>query len=332
MPYLPYEPSSEVRLGLVLYGGVSLAIYINGVAREFFCATRGQGVYSLIKGLTDSDIGVDIVSGTSAGGINGIFLGFALCNEREFAGFGKLWRDLGDISKLMRDPSRDPDATKSLLDSEGYYQPSLAASFASLTPVTASEYEFVTAVHELDLFITGTDVYGDISTVFDDSGNPVDLKNHRAIFQLKHRAGRKEPFKPALLNNAPVPSADDLTFQSLARLARLTSAFPVAFTPVFVADASTRASTVDGRLQCWGALGRAAWFIDGGVLNNKPFTSTLHEIFYRMANREVERRVMYVEPAPERFDPNHDPAEPTVFNTVGDPSSASPAINRSPPI
>jgi Patatin-like phospholipase len=140
MPYPPYEPSREVRLGLVLYGGLSLAIYINGVSREFFRATRGQDVYSLIKGLTDSDIGVDIVSGTSAGGINGIFLGFALCNEREFAGFAKLWRDLGDISKLMRDPSRNPDATKSLLDSEGYYQPSLASGFARLGLVTTNGY------------------------------------------------------------------------------------------------------------------------------------------------------------------------------------------------
>ena len=36
------EPKSrEVRLGVVMYGGVSLAIYINGVAREFFDAVRG---------------------------------------------------------------------------------------------------------------------------------------------------------------------------------------------------------------------------------------------------------------------------------------------------
>src|SRR6266700_1846218 len=101
-------PCREVRLGLVLYGGVSLAIYINGVAREFFRASRGQGVYTLIKLLTDSDIVVDIVSGTSAGGVNGSFLGYALCNQKEFADFEALWRDLGDISRLMRDPERDP--------------------------------------------------------------------------------------------------------------------------------------------------------------------------------------------------------------------------------
>src|SRR4029077_1876657 len=31
----------EVRLGVVMYGGVSLAVYINGVAHEFFRAVRG---------------------------------------------------------------------------------------------------------------------------------------------------------------------------------------------------------------------------------------------------------------------------------------------------
>ncbi len=37
MPATRGQPKSiETRLGLVMYGGVALAIYINGVAREFF--------------------------------------------------------------------------------------------------------------------------------------------------------------------------------------------------------------------------------------------------------------------------------------------------------
>ena len=38
------DKSREIRIGLVLYGGVSLAIYINGVAREFHRAVRGEGI------------------------------------------------------------------------------------------------------------------------------------------------------------------------------------------------------------------------------------------------------------------------------------------------
>jgi hypothetical protein len=61
-------------LGLVVYGGIALAIYMNGICREFYNAVRGRGIYKLIKALTDSDIIVDIISGTSAGGINGVLL------------------------------------------------------------------------------------------------------------------------------------------------------------------------------------------------------------------------------------------------------------------
>jgi hypothetical protein len=56
------QAAREARLGLVVYGGVSLAIYINGVADELFRAHRGRGVYKLLKHLLDSDIVVDIIS------------------------------------------------------------------------------------------------------------------------------------------------------------------------------------------------------------------------------------------------------------------------------
>src|SRR5688572_15932617 len=89
----------EIRLGLVVYGGVSLAIYINGVADELFRTVRGRGIYKLLKRLLDSDIVLDVVSGTSAGGINGLFLAYALTNDREFADCAMLWRDQGALTK-----------------------------------------------------------------------------------------------------------------------------------------------------------------------------------------------------------------------------------------
>jgi hypothetical protein len=80
---------------------------MNGVCREFYNATRGRGIYKLIKALTDSDIVVDIVSGTSAGGINGVLLSYAVANSYEkivvdFKEFGDIWRESGDINKLLR--------------------------------------------------------------------------------------------------------------------------------------------------------------------------------------------------------------------------------------
>ena len=50
----------EVRLGLVLYGGVSLAVYENGIAQEIHRAIRGDGVYGLLAKLKAKGIGGEL--------------------------------------------------------------------------------------------------------------------------------------------------------------------------------------------------------------------------------------------------------------------------------
>jgi predicted acylesterase/phospholipase RssA len=89
---MPHDKSRELRFGLVLYGGVSLAIYINGVVNEFLRMVRRDGVYKLIEWLTDTKLIVDIVSGTSAGGINGVFFAHALVNRLDFGEMERLGR------------------------------------------------------------------------------------------------------------------------------------------------------------------------------------------------------------------------------------------------
>lgn len=306
--------SREVRLGLIMYGGVSLAIYINGVAQEFFRAVRGRGVYRLIKALTDSDIVVDVISGTSAGGVNGIMLGYALCNNRDFAATSLLWRTAGDINKLLLDPAVNRESAYALLDGEGYYQTNLEEAFAKM-PALAEGDEDPSPVTELDLFVTGTDVTGTISTRFDDAGHPIDVKDHRAVFLLKHRRGRKEPFNPDFPSGSP-PAKPETTYQALATLARITSSFPVAFPPTHVGNEPPGDATVDGKLQLWGNLGKECYFMDGGVLDNKPFTYTIREIYYRLTDREVDRRLFYVEPDPERFTQPRKTARPNVFQAA----------------
>src|SRR5262245_4181725 len=119
----PQPFQREVRLGLVLYGGVSLAVYMNGVANEFFDVVKGRGPYKLLKALTASDVGVDIGSGTSAGGINGVLLSYALSNDRAFGTCRSFWREAADIESLLREPSSPPP--RSLLRGETYFQDQL---------------------------------------------------------------------------------------------------------------------------------------------------------------------------------------------------------------
>lgn len=302
----------EVRLGLVMYGGVSLAIYINGVAREFFRAVRGSGVYKLVKALTDSDVVVDVISGTSAGGINGIMLAYALCNNADFASSAQLWRRDADIRSLLRSPDNDPASAQSLLNSEGYYQPRLEDAFRYMPAyVPEGDGEINSKFDELDLYVTGTDVDGAVFTQFDDAGHPIDVKEHRSVFLLKHRRGRKEPFNPS---PSYEPQADrEVTYRSLAKLARITSCFPAAFTPVFVSKGET---AEDRLLQSWGRLEKESSFLDGGVLDNKPFTYALKEIFNRVAERRVDRKFFYVEPDPEHLSKLETASQPNFVQAV----------------
>ena len=285
----------EVRLGLVLYGGVSLCIYENGIVQEIYRAICGEGLYKLIGQLIDSDIVVDVISGTSAGGVNGVMLAYALTNKADFLQTAARWRELGDIAELMRKPD-DTDAS-SLLSSK-YYQEELERCYAeALQPLSNPA---APEVGELDLFVTGTDAYGVISTVYDDLGHPIDVKNHRALFQLQYRGGRKNDFDQC--------DGNPVTPTQMATLSRLTSGFPVAFKPISIGGKEE-----DPNFYRWGRLDGPAIFMDGGILNNKPFTSTINAIASRTATREVERFLIYVEPRPEKFEkPKEAPLTPTI--------------------
>lgn len=313
-PQPEVELSREARLGVVLYGGVSLAIYINGVAHEFFRAVQGLGAYSLIKALTDSHVNVDIISGTSAGGINGLFLGFALCNQKHFGDFASLWREQGSIERLIRNPRLGPEGTNSVLDGEGYYQHALEDAFARLwASPEAPRGPLCWEGGELDLFITGTDIDGSIYTEFDDARHEIQVKDHRAVFLLKHRPGRKQPFDPLFGGAKPA-----VTFEALARLARITSCFPGAFPAVHVPLTPPGDESADAKLNLWGRLEKDAYYLDGGILDNKPFTHTIRAIFGRTATRPVRRLPYYVEPDPERFAGQVSVEQPNIFRSVLD--------------
>jgi patatin-related protein len=322
------ERERQVRLGLVMYGGVSLAIYINGVAHQFFHAVRGTGVYGLIKALTDSDIIVDVISGTSAGGINGVLLGHCLTNKLDFGECAHFWRENGAIERLLRDAQQSPNNTHSLLDSEGFYQPKLEEAFASLlgtrAPIPADQ-ALVSDIEELDLFITSTDAHGQVFTVFDDSGHEVTVKDHRAVFILKHRSGRKEPFNPHWKGEGHEAEPDEV-IRALAKLCRLTSAFPVAFAPVHVEHREEEAPlSADALLTRWGALTKDTYFLDGGILDNKPFTHAIRAIYSRTALRPVERHLFYVEPVPEQFVAPIRATQPDFFRVITDSLSGIPS-------
>jgi hypothetical protein len=130
---------------------------------------------------------LDIISGTSAGGINGILLGYALANDCDPSVCENFWRNEGDILNLLHKPG---DAVpNSVLDSQVYYQSRLEQAFAGIKGKNykADSGDLVSPLAELDVFVTGTNVYGHVYTEFDDSGHPIDVKDHRTLFHLRKR-------------------------------------------------------------------------------------------------------------------------------------------------
>jgi patatin-related protein len=353
----PVDYGHEVRFGVVMYGGVSLAIYINGVAAELYRMARmtppagvaaprdgppdsaeiyrrlawlannpglRQRYAERIRARSDSSgntppdawdeadladgtparLVVDVISGTSAGGINGIFLAKALACDADFGQLERLWIEEGDFGLLINDDASYkglPSGTqrggppRSLLNSDRMYLKLLDAlaamqKNASGRPIT----------DELDLYVTTTDI----------EGSPVALRlADRVVTERRH----KHNYRFSL----PEGSTDAADFHRdndpfLAFAARCTSSFPFAFEPMTVGALQRLAVRDPAQLDAWDRFfvsfppemvaareNRQRAFGDGGYLDNKPFSYAVEALSQRYATRTVERKLLYVEPAPE---------------------------------
>ncbi len=119
----------ELRLALVCYGGISLAIYMHGITKEIWHLARAsrdyhddphqdavalgtsRSVYRALIAEIEAETATrlrvipDIIAGASAGGINGIFLAQAIETGQSLDPLTDLWMDYADIDRLL-----DPDA------------------------------------------------------------------------------------------------------------------------------------------------------------------------------------------------------------------------------
>lgn len=330
------EVPREVRIALVLYGGVSLAVYENGVTRCFYELVRERGPLGFVAKLLDAKVAVDVIAGSSAGGINGLLLAAALENGTDFAGSARLWRDLGDLGGLLR-PVGEARTASSLLAGETRYQQNLETAFRGLCNAdknepsaaragkggisagtardgggpaeTASGFDVVAepVPFEIDVFITGTDLAGRERRYLDATGSVVDDRYHRVVFHLKYRPNRR------YLGCANGPGQRHRPTQAriLASIARITSSFPGAFPPFVASVLAGNGPTIPREGQAIAAALQATGrfeptdgvaerrFLDGGVLSNKPFGPALRAIFHRMPKAGlVDRRLFFVEPDP----------------------------------
>ncbi|MCU0833880.1 MAG: patatin-like protein [Chromatiaceae bacterium] len=319
----------EVRFAVVMYGGVSLAIYMNGIAQELLTLVRStaraagdegagsatEAIYAEIaRALAGGPDGlgrpqpvrfvIDILSGTSAGGINAVCLAKALTRGcGSLASLERIWLEEGDIDRLLNDAGSDPDRyptaepKTALLNSQRMFALLLRA-FRDMESQASGE----PLVDELDLYVTATDLRG-INVPIRLSDGRVDERLHKHVFHFDFRRGAG----PGKLGVDDDPM--------LAFASRCTSAFPAAFEPMTLnhmpafLNEGERASFADG----FGRWQTAFFpqfrksetdlkerpFADGGYLDNRPFGYAVDTIQRRYGTRPVERKLLFIDPFPE---------------------------------
>lgn len=306
---------TELRLGLVLYGGVSLAVYIYGVVCEVqrlleasteLKAARADGkedgddLGAYAKALRDANLSgavVDVIAGTSAGGINGVLLAKALATGADVREVKDLWIDGGDIGTLMN--KLGSDKPPSLLSTKEFER-RLREGFDRLD-AQGSGGDSDAA---LDLFVSTTHLRGDRREFMDALGRSIDSLVHRFVIHLKQRPSYRNDFLDSEPDEgAPAGSVN----QRLVKLSRATSAFPVAFEPVLL----------EGEELLGPHAEPSGWFADGGILNNKPFTDALRTIFTRSSpQRPVRRWLLSVDPDPKSLAGKPPPGPEPAFDQV----------------
>ncbi len=320
-------PHEELRLALVLNGGVSLAVWMGGVAREIDALVRARDgaseqfrAYRPILGATRSHALVDVIAGTSAGGINGACLALSLANK-----FGKLdmlrdlWAEQGRMDNLLRPPFRGQPS--SLLRGDEYFLPELTRAMRGL----AADFSAVEG-YSVDLTITTTLLSGATTVTTDGLGQLLPQRRHGASFQFstKHRLDDFNDFDKDNIAH---------TCARLGLASRCTAGFPFAFEPTFVpVEMPTRGRTAPAndeiggrpnmwRWASWAERSRMAaeyrpqaedlsrYAVDGGLLANTPTRQALDAIDRRPAGKPLRRAMLLVFPHAPRYDPAADPAD-----------------------
>jgi patatin-related protein len=372
----------ELRLALVCYGGVSLAVYMHGITKEVWHLARASRAYHHpvavpLDGVAaayrdflaeiERDHGLrlrvlpDVLTGASAGGINAVFLAQAIHAGHSLEPLTDLWLSNADVSQLT-----DPDAEPVWRYGKLWAQP-IAEWFlsrpgnavsATVSPETREEvrrkvsrlvrgrwfsppfsgsrfsamlYEALAKMategdgiallpsgYPIDLGVTVTDFRGYPETLRLHSPPKVEETEHRLPICFRARVG----------DGPGQRLADPL---ELVLAARATASFPGAFPPLTI-DEIDRLAAEQGHH--WATRGSflqrimpvhvredtiaQVALIDGSVLVNAPFGAALAALHGRPAQREVDRRFVYIDPRPDTraLPPGQRPREVGFFGAI----------------
>src|SRR3954452_8347561 len=213
----------ELRLALVMNGGVSLAVWMGGVTRELDALRRGEGAYGALLGLTRSRGRIDVIAGASAGGINGAVLALAIARGGNVNAIQDLWMNQGAIDVLLRDPMQS-DAPSVLKGDE-----QLLAQLHRAMRTIGSPRVPGDPGAPVHLTITGTALHGEPKTYPDRYGAPIPDLDHRVRFRFRRQGPDQPPGEWA--DDFALDGEQDGAAGRLALAARSSASFPAAFEP-----------------------------------------------------------------------------------------------------
>ncbi|HQV02741.1 MULTISPECIES: patatin-like protein [unclassified Novosphingobium] len=371
----------ELRIALVCYGGVSLAVYMHGVTKELWKLARASRAYhggAAAEGGTEAvyrallerierhfklrlRVLPDIVAGASAGGINGVFLAQAIHSGQSLEPLTELWLERADVDVLL-----DPDARPASRIAKFWAMPIVYwllkrpgnVVSASVAPETRSEVRsklsrlirsrwfeppfgglgfsrllcealgamrkggadapLLPASHPLDLFVTATDFKGHAQTLHLHSPEKIEESEHRLSIGF-------HGVTPAS-GGEPLANPIELVFA-----ARATASFPGAFPALQLGEIDalakehgdpwhSRTAFVERIMPEHSHRGDAdaVALIDGSVLVNAPFSEAMRVLRDRPAQREVDRRFVYIDPHPDEVGGQRhaDPRPPGFFHVI----------------
>lgn len=301
---------TEQRVALVLNGGVSLAVWMAGVVYEIDLLRRASNLpdngedspdgpamarWQKLCGTSSGDgrkVVVDIIAGTSAGGLNGTMLAKAIAQ--------------GGTLNPTNKPT--PWLKTMWLKAASLTEDTLLANDDGPASLLSGNY-FSTTINEhldqlngqgprgpMSLFITATAMDPSDRAYVDGYGGTFNVPDHRRVYRfertntLKYHPEKWNPNTPGSGFEAdPVDHFTQCAPLSLA--ARASASFPVAFpavreTPELAAN-RVLPSDSNGR----------AWLLDGGILDNAPFAPVLEAMAQRPLRGDARRTLIYVVPS-----------------------------------
>ncbi len=307
-------PAGELRFAVAMRGGVSLAVWMGGACQEIAELRASAGAQAgaqgaqgtqdarspyaeLLKVAGYDKVTVDVLAGTSAGGLNGVLLACHLVYGMKFgANIRKLWLQVGDLESLTRHPrTRVPD---SLLRGDEVFYDRLAGSLlGELSRQPRPEHPG----GPVRLILPTTRITPRQDWVRPTLGPPMEVGRARAFFRFRHRPGTA--LTDFGMPGAWWPPEDEV--RRLAYAARTSSSFPGAFEPAqpFVGPGTATPGIVDmsgvsSEVDCGDASDGRLELIDGGLLDNIPVAWAIRAVAGAPASAPVDRWLLYLQPVP----------------------------------